>query len=56
MESDSSQKLVQDWVISFPPADLITDTNELNLSRTGSVTADLFLPLQVLPLEILNKT
>ena len=38
--SDRSQRLVQDWVNSFPPRKSLTAASELNFSRPGSATAD----------------
>ena len=38
--SDRSQKLVQDWVNSFPPGNSLNAASELNFSRPGSATAD----------------
>ena len=38
--SDRSQRLVQDWVNSFPPGDSLTAASELNFSRPDSATAD----------------
>ena len=38
--SDRSQRLVQDWVNSFPAVNSLTAATELNLSRPGSATAD----------------
>ena len=37
--SDKSQRLVQDWVNSFPPGNSLTAASELNFSRPGSATA-----------------
>ena len=37
--SDKSQRLVQDWVNSFPPGNSLTAASELNFSRRGSATA-----------------
>ena len=37
---DRSQRLVQDWVNSFPPGNSRTAASELNFSRPGSETAD----------------
>ena len=37
--SDKSQKLVQDWVNSFPPGNSLTAASELNFLRPGSATA-----------------
>ena len=38
--SDRSQRLVQDWVNSFPAGNSLTAASELNLSRPGSATDD----------------
>ena len=38
--SDRSQRLVQDWVNSFPPGNSMTAPKELNFSLPGSATAD----------------
>ena len=38
--SDRSQRLVQDWVISFPPGNSLTAASEFNFSRPGAATAD----------------
>ena len=38
--SDRSQRLVQDWVNSFPAGNSLTAASELNFSRPGSATAD----------------
>ena len=38
--SDRSQRLVQDWVNSFPQDNSLTAASELNFSRPGSATAD----------------
>ena len=38
--SERSQKLVQDWVNSFPPGNLLKAASYLNFSRPGSATAD----------------
>ena len=37
--SDKSQRLVQDWVNSFPPGNSLIAASELNFSRPGSATA-----------------
>ena len=37
--SDKSQRLVQDWVNSFPPGNSLTAASDLNFSRPGSATA-----------------
>ena len=42
--SDKSQRVVQDWVNSFPPGNSLTAASELNFSRPGSATA--FPPVQ----------
>ena len=36
--SDESQRLVQDWVNSFPPGNSLTAASELNFLRPGSAT------------------
>ena len=38
--SDRSQRLVQDWVNSFPPGNSLTAASDLNFSRPCSATAD----------------
>ena len=38
--SDRSQRLVQDWVNSFPAGNSLTAASELNFSRPGLATAD----------------
>ena len=38
--SDRSQRLVQDWVNSFPPGNSLTAASEFIFSRPGSATAD----------------
>ena len=38
--SDRSQRLVQDWVNSFPAGNSLTAASGLNFSRPGSATAD----------------
>ena len=38
--SDTSQRLVQDWLKSFLAGNSLTAANELNFSRPGSATAD----------------
>ena len=37
--SDKSQRLVQNWVNSFPPGNPLTAATELSFSRPGSATA-----------------
>ena len=37
--SDKSQRLVQEWVNSFPPGNSLTAASELKFSRPGSATA-----------------
>ena len=38
--SDTSQRLLQDWVNSFPAGNSLTAASELNFSRPGSATVD----------------